>query len=288
MSLNVARLPAVVTSGDDLVEVNDYLRTQDPQDVLRWALDNLPNLYQTTAFGLTGLAAIDMLSKVTDAPPPLIFLDTLYHFPETLKLVQDVRDRYNLPIHVYKPFFCETADDFEGMHGSKLWETDEDSYDYLVKVEPAQRAYAELNVKSVITGRRGTQGGARNGLQPLEFDESANMLKLNPFFAWTFAQVHAYIQQNNVPRNSLLDQGYKSVGDWHSTAKSGDGEAGERAGRWQGKAKTECGLHKDFTHMKLKAKKTVREEELRLRDEARDAEPALESLTPVPVIASLA
>lgn len=84
------------------------------------------------------------------------------------------------------------------------------------------------------------------------------MLKLNPFFSWSFKQVHAYIEENNVPRNALLSQGYKSVGDWHSTAKSGDGDAGERAGRWQGKQKTECGLHKDFTHMKLKSKKKVK------------------------------
>ncbi|EJD53650.1 Phosphoadenosine phosphosulfate reductase thioredoxin [Auricularia subglabra TFB-10046 SS5] len=271
MSPQFARPLQTPLSPAELDKVNAYLETLEPRDILAWGIEHLPNLYQTTAFGLTGLVAIDMLSKITSSPPPLIFLDTLYHFPETLQLVQAVRDRYDLPIHAYKPFFCETTEDFERMHGERLWENDEDSYDYLVKVEPAQRAYDELKVKSVITGRRGTQGGARSGLRPLEVD-STGLLKLNPFYAWSFGQIHSYIHAHDVPRNALLDQGYKSVGDWHSTVKSGDGEAGERAGRWQGKQKTECGLHKDFTQMKLKAKKKAREEEFRYRDESRGPE----------------
>jgi phosphoadenosine phosphosulfate reductase len=81
------------------------------------------------------------------------------------------------------------------------------------------------------------------------------LLKLNPFFAWNFSQVKAYIDENNVPVNKLLAQGYKSVGDWHSTAKSGEGDAGEREGRWKGKAKTECGLHVDLFTLKRQAVK---------------------------------
>lgn len=111
-------------------------------------------------------------------------------------------------------------------------------------------------MKSIITGRRSSQGAARAALQPLEID-ATGLYKLNPFVSWTFGQVKAYVDEHNVPRNALLDQGYKSVGDWHSTQKSGEGDAGERAGRWQGKNKTECGLHKDYFKMKLAAKKKV-------------------------------
>lgn len=68
--------------------------------------------------------------------------------------------------------------------------------------------------------------------------------------------MESYIKDNDVPRNELLDQGYRSVGDWHSTAKPAEGE-GERAGRWAGKEKTECGLHKDYFLMKAQAKKKV-------------------------------
>lgn len=121
------------------------------------------------------------------------------------------------------------------------------------QVEPAQRAYKKLGVKAVITGRRASQGGARSTLQPLEVDD-LGLIKINPFFAWNFKQVKEYIDDNNVPRNALLDQGYKSIGDWHSTAKSGEGDAGERAGRWAGKNKTECGLHVNYFDLKQKIK----------------------------------
>ncbi|EGO02213.1 hypothetical protein SERLA73DRAFT_133099 [Serpula lacrymans var. lacrymans S7.3] len=241
-------------SPEDLQTINEYLFPLTPQEILKWAVEYLPGLYQTTAFGLTGLVAIDMLSKLTPSPPPLIFLDTLYHFQETYELVQEVEKRYGQHIHVYKPEGCQTVQDFETKFGEKLWETDEDTYDFAVKVEPAQRAYQELNVRSVITGRRASQGGDRASLQPLEVD-ATGLLKLNPLCSWTFPFVEWYITQNNVPRNRLLDQGYKSVGDWHSTVKSGDGDGGERAGRWADKQeKTECGLHKDYFAMKARAK----------------------------------
>ena len=119
---------------------------------------------------------------------------------------------------------------------------------------PARTAYAELSVKSVITGRRASQGAARSSLQPLEVD-STGLLKLNPLFGWSFKDVETYVNENNVPRNKLLAQGYRSVGDWHSTSKVGEGED-ERAGRWKGKNKSECGLHEDYFKMKAQAEKS--------------------------------
>jgi len=124
LPLSIAQLDAI----------NAHLHTLPPSEILQWAVQNLPGLYQTTAFGLTGLVGIDMLSKTTHNPPPLIFLDTLYHFQETLDLVEQVKERYYIDVHVYKPYFCETAQDFENLHGQRLWEANEDSYDYLVKV----------------------------------------------------------------------------------------------------------------------------------------------------------
>ena len=117
-----------------LDQINDYLRSQTPEDILKWAIEHVPGLFQTTAFGLTGLVAIDMLSKITTSPPPLIFVDTLYHFQETYDLVEEVKKKYNVPVTVYKPEGCETAQDFEKKHGEKLWERDEEMYDFAVKV----------------------------------------------------------------------------------------------------------------------------------------------------------
>lgn len=110
----------------------------------------------------------------------------------------------------------------------------------------------------MITGRRASQGADRATLQPLEVD-STGLVKLNPLFSWNFHLVDWYIQENGVPKNVLLDQGYRSVGDWHSTVKAGEGDEGERAGRWAGKKeKTECGLHTDYFAMKAAIKKKVR------------------------------
>ena len=110
-------------------------------------------------------------------------------------------------------------------------------------------------MKSVITGRRASQGAARMNLKPLHVD-STGLLKLNPFLTWSYSQVHQYIMENNVPRNKLLDQGYKSVGDWHSTVKVREGQD-ERAGRWAGREKTECGLHQDYMQRQIAASKVL-------------------------------
>lgn len=188
---------------------------------------------------------MDMISKLDYVIEPkveLIFLDTLYHFPQTLDLVERVNQRYpSLKIHTFKPEGCETTQDFEDKYGERLWEVDEERYDYIAKVEPAQRAYKQLGVQAVLTGRRRTQGGKRGDLDIVEIDE-VGLIKVNPLANWSFKQVQAYIKENDVPTNDLLDQGYRSVGDWHSTQPVTDSED-ERAGRWKGRQKTECGIH---------------------------------------------
>nr|ALY06365.1 phosphoadenosyl phosphosulfate reductase [Tuber borchii] len=237
--------PEVYFSSPHLKHLNEQLQTLEPEEILKWCMISLPNLYQTTAFGLTGLVTLDMLSRINAGGPrqiDLIFLDTLYHFDETLELVDKVRGRYpNTKLHIYKPDGCANARDFESIHGDNLWDTNDDLYDYLAKVEPAQRAYAELSVKAVLTGRRKSQGGKRGDLDIIEVDD-AGLIKVNPLANWTFQQVREYVTRHNVPYNSLLDMGYKSIGDWHSTSPIAEGED-ERSGRWKGTNKTECGIH---------------------------------------------
>lgn len=189
-----------------------------------------------------------MLSRIASASPasgppvPLIFLDTLHQFPETYELISRVQTRYpSTPLHVFRPLHAASERDFAAHYGERLWETDEERYDWHAKVEVSRRAYAALGVKAVLTGRRRTQGGARGGLDILEVDEHG-VIKVNPLANWTFAQVKGYIDEHNVPYNALLDRGYKSVGDWHSTQPVKEGED-ERAGRWKGRDKTECGIH---------------------------------------------
>ena len=261
-----ATLPHVHFTKPHLKFLNKQLAELDPRDVLKWCITSLPTLYQTSAFGLTGLAIMDMASHIDYTLQPsieLIFIDTLYHFPQTLDLVERVKEKYpRQRIHTYKPEGCETTADFERIHGELLWETDEELYDYVAKVEPAQRAYKELNVDAVLTGRRRSQGGKRGELDILEIDETG-LIKVNPLANWSFKQVQAYIKEHNVPTNDLLDLGYRSIGDWHSTKPVSDDED-ERAGRWQGRQKTECGIHNQRSRyaMFLEEQERQRQEEL--------------------------
>lgn len=249
--------------------LNEQFAQLAPQDILRTSKLLFPNLYQTTAFGLTGLVILDMLSKLQaktpeSSPIEVIFLDTLYHFQETHELVARVKDRYpEVQVHTFQPNGCNTAPEFEERYGHKLWETNGERYDYLAKVEPQQRSYHVLDVAAVLTGRRRSQGAARGNISIVEMDHERGVVKINPLAKWSFDQVRQYINDNNVPYNVLLDKGYKSVGDWHSTQPVADGDD-ERTGRWKGQQKTECGIHNKqsryATYLMELAKKRAEEE----------------------------
>ncbi|CCH47141.1 Phosphoadenosine phosphosulfate reductase [Wickerhamomyces ciferrii] len=235
---------SVILSEEYLDHLNKTLIEKTPQEIIEWSIETFPNLFQTTAFGLTGLVTVDILSKLPKGfKIELIFIDTLHHFPQTLDLVSKIQSRYpNNKINIYKPLDCNNEFEFSQKHGESLWETNDEKYDYYAKVEPTQRSYRDLKVSAVFTGRRRSQGGARNSLPIIEIEESSGIIKINPFANWSFQQVLEYIKNNNVPYNELLDLGYRSVGDYHSTLPVKEGED-ERAGRWKGQNKTECGIH---------------------------------------------
>ncbi|KAI1155462.1 Phosphoadenosine phosphosulfate reductase family-domain-containing protein [Nemania diffusa] len=245
---SISSLPQIMLTKPHLRYLNQQMEKMSPMERLRFSTQLFPNLYQTTAFGLTGLVTIDMLSRLAASDPALprveaIFLDTLYHFPETYDLVARVQARYPaVALHIYRPDGAATAPEFEARYGERLYDEAAELYDWVAKVEPQQRAYADLRVAAVLTGRRRSQGGGREEIPILELDEERGIVKINPLLDWSFAQVRAYVAERDVPYNALLDRGYKSVGDWHSTSPVAAGED-ERAGRWKGQEKTECGIH---------------------------------------------
>lgn len=275
-SSSTTSLPQITLTKPHLRYLNQQMEKMTPIERLRFSMHLFPNLYQTTAFGLTGLVTIDMLSRLAaedDTLPRVdaIFLDTLYHFPETYDLVQRVRERYPaIKLHVFKPDGAETAEEFEAKYGAGLYDSASELYDWIAKVEPQQRAYAELNVAAVFTGRRRSQGGERDKIPILEVDDERGIVKINPLLDWSFTQVKAYIEKYNVPYNVLLDRGYKSVGDWHSTSPVAAGED-ERAGRWKGQQKTECGIH----NKKSRYAQFLLEQKLKHAAAAADAEPTV-------------
>ncbi|AMD20410.1 HDL334Cp [Eremothecium sinecaudum] len=221
---------------------------KSPEDRLRWAITMFPNIYQLSGLGLTGLVITDMLSKLTSGQNavPMIFIDTLHLFPETLKLLGEVKSKYYKPcpdkVNVFRPSGVESEEEFAAKYGSKLWEIDQMKYDFVSKIEPAYRAYKQLKVSAVFTGRRRSQQGDRVDLPYIELDQSNSVIKINPLADYEFAETESYVLKHKVPRNELLKLGFKSIGDYHSTEPVGNGED-ERAGRWKGKSKTECGIH---------------------------------------------
>jgi len=225
----------------DLDELNRRFETAHPLEILSWCIANLPQgLVQTSSFGVDGMAIIDMLHRQLNHPVPVLFLDTLHHFPETLELVTKAKLRYGLDLRVYQAPVA-TREEFAAHYGEALWERDVQQFHAITKIEPLQRGLAELNAIAWITGRRRDQSDSRAQIPIIERDAQGR-LKVNPLATWTRKDTWRYIVEHGVLYNPLHDLGYTSIGDQPLTTPVQTGED-ERAGRWRGTAKTECGIH---------------------------------------------
>jgi len=208
----------------------------DPSSIIEWAVEAVgrDRLVVATSFGPSGMVNLLMLAGI--APEvPVVFIDTLYHFEETLELANVVSERYGLDVRIFRP--AESRQEFERLHGERLWERDLDKFHELTKVKPMERALE--GVGGWITGRRRDQSKTRLDLRHVELGER---IKVNPLASWTRKDVWSFIHKHDVPYNPLHDRGYASVGDAPLTTPTRAGED-ERAGRWRGQERLECGLH---------------------------------------------
>lgn len=225
---------------DHLAWLNRRFENADPLDILAWCVENISEgLVQTTAFSI--LSVTDMLYRELNASVPVIFLDTLHHFPETLETAERAKQAYNLDLRVYRAYGVDSREAFAARYGERLWETDVDRFHYLTKVEPLQRALTEIGVTAWVTGRRREQSATRHNMPIFEADNQGRV-KINPLANWTRKELWSYTYNHNVIYNPLHDKGYTSIGDEPLTTPVNLGED-ERAGRWRGSAKTECGIH---------------------------------------------
>jgi phosphoadenosine phosphosulfate reductase len=195
-------------------------------------------LVLSTSFGVQSAV---MLHLVTTQIPdiPVIFVDTGYLFPATYTFADELTARLKLNLKTYVP--KQTAAQQEALYG-KLWEKDVDGldrYNRINKVEPMNRAITELGAEAWLSGLRRSQSSTR---KDRDFVEQQNkVLKIYPILDWTDRDIYIYLNENNLPYHPLWDQGYVSVGDWHSTKKLGEGMTEEET-RFGG-IKRECGLH---------------------------------------------
>jgi len=228
----------------DLDELNRRFETASPQDILAWCVENIPaGFVQTSAFNVDDLVITDILYRQLKPaqPVPVIFLDTLYHFKQTLELVAKAIEIYGLNLQVYKMPDLTTREEFIAKYGDALWDTDIAKFHDVTKIEPLNRGLKELNTVAWITGRRRDQAVTRAEMPVFELDTQGR-IKVNPLASWTREASWAYVAEHGVVYNPLHDQGYPSIGDEPITTQVADGED-ERAGRWRGTGKTECGIH---------------------------------------------
>jgi len=228
----------------DLDELNQRFESAHPSEILAWCVANFPTgLVQTSAFNVDDLIITDILYRQLTPTPavPVIFLNTLHHFPQTLELVAKAKEIYSLNLQVYKIPDLETRAAFAAQYGEALWDADIQKFHHLTKIEPLQRGLKELDAQAWITGRRRDQAATRADMPVLELDVNQR-LKVNPLANWTRKQSWKYVVEQGVVYNPLHDQGYASIGDEPITTPVAEGED-ERAGRWRGMGKTECGIH---------------------------------------------
>ncbi len=236
--------PASPAQSFDLDALNQQFENAQPTEVLRWCVENIPSGFvQTSAFNVDDLIITDILYRELKPaiPVPVIFLDTLYHFPQTLELVEKTKGVYNLDLRVYKTLDANSREEFTAKFGEALWDADILKFHDITKIEPLQRGLAELNTIAWITGRRRDQAVTRADMPVFELDKQ-NRIKVNPLANWTRKASWAYVAEHGVVYNPLHDQGYPSIGDEPITTPVAEGED-ERAGRWRGTGKTECGIH---------------------------------------------
>lgn len=222
---------------DEVEEVNRRLEDAHPREILRWAASTFADgrVALSSTFGPSGMVLIHLLAE-EGMRVPVLFVDTLYHFPETLEHAERVRERYGVELRVIRA--AESREAFEAVHGPRLWERDEDRFHDLTKVEPMKEALTEID--AWINGRRRDQSPTRAGLQIVE---RSSRIKVHPLARWTLDQVWEFVIVNDVLYHPLHDQGYTSIGDEPLTTPVLPGEH-ERAGRWRGSERLECGLHR--------------------------------------------
>lgn len=215
------------------------LEAAEPEEIIAWGVRHyFPKFTMATAFGPEGCLIISMLAKIE--PRVWVFnLDTGYQFPETLELRDRLAQRYRIEVELRRP--PTTVEQYEAAHGGPLYKTNPDQCCADRKIQVLREAAAGMD--AWMSGIRRDQSQHRAGAPILGWDKKFNLVKVSPLANWTKQQVWKRITDEDIPYNPLHDKGYPSIGCWPCTRAVLFGEDDERAGRWSGTAKTECGLH---------------------------------------------
>jgi phosphoadenosine phosphosulfate reductase len=212
---------------ETLADLNAKFERSSAGDIVEWAVERFhPKLCLTAS--MTDAVLIDVATAV-EPSIEVVFIDTGYHFPETLETLEAVRRRYNLNLRVMTVPSSPVP----------LWKSDPANCCTFAKV--AQLELALEGKLAWMSGLRRQESPSRRGA-PIVSRDRRGLVKLNPLANWSDLDVDGYVADHDVPVNPLLAMGYPSIGCWPCTRPVAAGED-VRAGRWAGQDKNECGLH---------------------------------------------
>lgn len=216
-------------------EWNDRLDGKTAEEILDWVNDHVTGTVAVTMSMQDTVLAELAQGRVHDAE--LVFLDTGYHFDETMDVAREVDERYSLPLRTVEPVLSVAEQDRE--YGANLYRSNPTACCRMRKVEPLARM---LNpYEAWISGVKRVDSELRKDTPVLDVDRTGR-LKINPIAAWTDQDVEDYIEAHDLIIHPLTKQGYPSIGCATCTMPVAPGED-PRSGRWAGSTKTECGLH---------------------------------------------
>lgn len=221
----------------DLEAANARLQRRSAQEILVWATETFaPDVILTCSFQHDGVVLAHMLSAIAPGIS-VVFLETGFHFPETLAYRDEIVARFGLNLREMRAAMPRA--EFARVHGLDLYQRDPDLCCRIHKVEPLRAALDGM--RCWINGRRRDQAATRRSIEVVERYEGG-IYKVNPLANWTAADTYRYMQEHSIPEHPLFDKGYASIGCAPCTRPILAGED-ERAGRWSGTGKTECGIH---------------------------------------------
>jgi len=209
--------------------------------MMEWAAARFgDSLAMSTSFGIQSAVTLRLATRVLPNIP-VIWVDTGYLPAETYRYADELTSKLGLNVQVYQAELSPAR--MEATYG-RLWETgdldDFQRYDDIRKVEPMQRAMEALQPKAWVSGLRAEQTDYRKTLARLSFD--GKRYKVLPILQWSTRDIHQFMQENDLPQHPLFEQGYSTVGDWHSSRSTSTKDGDERQTRFNG-LKQECGIH---------------------------------------------
>jgi len=208
------------------------------EETLAWAAERFaPRISLATGFGAEGCVLVEMIGR-RRLPIDVFTLDTGLLFPETYLLWRELESRYGVSIRAVRP--AETVFEQESSQGPRLWERNPDLCCERRKLAPLRGELAKLD--AWVTGIRRDQTADRATAAAVELDARFGLTKVNPLVEWSKDDVFRYARERGVPTSPLYEQGFASIGCVPCTSRVAADES-ERAGRWRGFTKTECGLH---------------------------------------------